>query len=35
MKTLWINHKKVKGKNSDFMVNSPYDVSKKILQLIK
>ena len=35
MKTLWINHKKVKANNSDFMVYSPHNVSKKILQLIK
>ena len=35
MRTLWVNHKKVKNINSDFMVYDPNFTSKKILQLIR
>ena len=35
MKTLWINHKKVKSNISDFMVYDPCEASKEILKLIK
>ena len=35
MKTLWINHNKVRSKISDFMVYNPYETSREILKLIK
>tara|TARA_B100000780_G_C21124645_1_gene455929 strand:- start:781 stop:1404 length:624 start_codon:yes stop_codon:yes gene_type:complete len=35
MKTLWINHLKINYNKANFMVNSPLETPKKILQLIK